>query len=171
MMQMLEAGGVPILMDEVRQADASNPRGYYEYAPVKRLQEDDKPAVIWMQQARGHAVKVVSPLLPHLPMQERYSVLFMRRSLDEIIASQSSMLAQSPQVVHERLRVEYEHHLLNVQRWLAVQRHMQVLDVQYAQLLHNAAMLIPTLVRFLDLALDQEAMQRVIDPNLYRHRR
>ncbi|MCA9511706.1 MAG: hypothetical protein KC560_13435, partial [Myxococcales bacterium] len=34
-MQMLAAGGVPLLVDDARPPDASNPRGYLEYAPVR----------------------------------------------------------------------------------------------------------------------------------------
>ncbi|MBW2497478.1 MAG: sulfotransferase family protein, partial [Deltaproteobacteria bacterium] len=35
MMQLLERAGVPILCDDDRPPDASNPRGYFEFAPVK----------------------------------------------------------------------------------------------------------------------------------------
>jgi hypothetical protein len=37
MMQMLSAGGMPVLSDGQRSADANNPRGYYELEPVKSL--------------------------------------------------------------------------------------------------------------------------------------
>jgi hypothetical protein len=33
LMKMLEAGGVPIVTDGLRTADADNPRGYYEVEP------------------------------------------------------------------------------------------------------------------------------------------
>ena len=36
-MQMLAAGGFPVLTDEARPPDDHNPRGYLEYAPVKAL--------------------------------------------------------------------------------------------------------------------------------------
>ena len=59
MMQMLAAGGVPVLTDGVRAPDADNPRGYFEFEPVKRTKRDAS----WVAQARGKAVKVVYPLL------------------------------------------------------------------------------------------------------------
>ena len=40
MMKMLEAGGLPVLVDNVREADVDNPRGYYEFEPVKALKAD-----------------------------------------------------------------------------------------------------------------------------------
>ena len=40
MMQMLENGGVDVVTDNVRAADADNPRGYYELERVKRIEQD-----------------------------------------------------------------------------------------------------------------------------------
>jgi tetratricopeptide (TPR) repeat protein len=37
LMQMLEAGGMTILTDGVREADEDNPRGYFEFESVKKL--------------------------------------------------------------------------------------------------------------------------------------
>jgi hypothetical protein len=34
MMKMLEAGGIPPLTDEIREADKDNPKGYYEFERV-----------------------------------------------------------------------------------------------------------------------------------------
>ena len=41
-MQMLEAAGIPILSDGLRAADEDNPRGYFEFEPVKGLFSDNK---------------------------------------------------------------------------------------------------------------------------------
>jgi hypothetical protein len=57
-MRMLEAGGMPILQDGIRTADISNPRGYYEFEPVKEL--DKRGDVTWLADARGKAVKIIS---------------------------------------------------------------------------------------------------------------
>ena len=40
MMAMLGAGGLDLLQDGVRAPDEDNPRGYFEYEPVKRLARD-----------------------------------------------------------------------------------------------------------------------------------
>ncbi|MGA3212122.1 MAG: hypothetical protein ABSD20_12520, partial [Terriglobales bacterium] len=37
MMQMLGAGGMPLLTDHERQPDIDNPRGYCEWEPIKLL--------------------------------------------------------------------------------------------------------------------------------------
>ena len=40
MMQMLAAGGMPILSDGERRADVDNPRGYLEWERIKQLPKD-----------------------------------------------------------------------------------------------------------------------------------
>ncbi len=88
MMQMLQAGGMPLLIDDHRPADADNPNGYWEYEPVKRLQQDNS----WVHQAEGKAVKVVSALLQYLPPPYTYKIIFMQRPMPEVLASQAVML-------------------------------------------------------------------------------
>jgi hypothetical protein len=46
MMQMLAAGGMKILADEERVADVDNPKGYYEWEPIKQLA---KSLSCWMR--------------------------------------------------------------------------------------------------------------------------
>ncbi len=60
MMKMLEAGGIPPVIDEIREADSDNPKGYYEFERVKQM---DKGDTKWLAQAPGKAVKVISALL------------------------------------------------------------------------------------------------------------
>ena len=40
MMQALEAGGIPALTDNIRQNDEDNPKGYYEFEPVKKTRDN-----------------------------------------------------------------------------------------------------------------------------------
>ena len=37
MMQLLEAGGLPLMTDRERAADVDNPRGYYEWEAIKQI--------------------------------------------------------------------------------------------------------------------------------------
>src|SRR5688572_8703668 len=88
MMQMLQAGGMPVLTDGERSADESNPRGYLELEAVKRTRSDAG----WIAEAVGKAVKVIHLQLRDLPSSHQYRVIFMRRDLNEVVASQQSML-------------------------------------------------------------------------------
>ena len=89
MMMMLESVGIPPLTDQERSADQDNPKGYFEFERVKKLKDGDQD---WVKHASGKAVKVISALLPYLPADYEYKVLFMTRSLREILDSQKKML-------------------------------------------------------------------------------
>ena len=89
MMKMLAAGGIPPLTDALRAADRDNPKGYYEFERVKQL---DKGDTAWLPLAQGKVVKVISFLLQYLPPDQTYQVVFLRRNIDEILASQRKML-------------------------------------------------------------------------------
>ncbi len=59
-MKMLEAGGIPLVVDGQRAADEDNPKGYYEDERVKDLaSSDDK---LWITNGRGKAIKIISYL-------------------------------------------------------------------------------------------------------------
>ena len=88
LMQMLAAGGITVITDKLRTADADNPRGYYEVELVKKIKQDAS----WLPQVRGKAVKMISQLLYDLPASESYRVILMERDLDEVLVSQEKML-------------------------------------------------------------------------------
>ena len=90
MMRMLEAGGIEIMTDDQRAADVDHPRGYFELERVKELDKGGDKS--WLDGARGKAIKIISFLLRELPPDYHCKVIFMRRGIDEIIASQNKML-------------------------------------------------------------------------------
>lgn len=171
MMQMLSAGGVPVLTDNKRPPDESNPYGYYEYEAAKRLYQGHSE---WMGQARGHAVKIISHQLKHLPADYDYRVIFMRRDVAEIVASQKTMLERMGTLPvsfdAEQLVREYDQHLIYITRWLGEQPNFRVHPVSHRQLIQDSPATIDVLCEFLDLPVDASAMHRVIDPQLYRHK-
>lgn len=169
MMKMLEAGGVPVLADHQRTADIDNPKGYYEFERVKQLPDDTG----WLPDAEGKVVKMVSMLLYNLPKDRKYKVIFMRRQMDEILASQKKMLLRrnADMVVNDaEMKELFEGHLKNVMAWLGEQQHLEVLYVWYNDMLNNAAAEIPKVNTFLGDKLDASAMQTVVDQALYRNR-
>ena len=121
MMQMLHAGGLPALTDGLRTADENNLRGYFEYEPVKRLRSDRS----WLPQARGHAVKIIHLLLRELPLDGtlQYRIVFMQRPIEEVIASQHSMLAREGKAGADAavLKKAFEGQLAQLHAWLAQQ--------------------------------------------------
>lgn len=169
MMKMLEAGGLPILADQVRGADIDNPKGYYEFERVKRLPED----TAWLPQAVGKAVKMVSMLLYDLPTQYHYQIIFMRRRMNEILASQKTMLLRRNRdmlVDDEEMEELFTKHLTAVQSWLKQQAQLDVLEVWYNDLLKQPQTEAKRVCEFLGKKLNTTAMMSVIDRSLYRNR-
>lgn len=167
-MAMLAAGGCPILADDMRPADPDNPRGYFEFDPVKRLRRNAS----WLGQAQGRAVKVVSYLLDALPTAYAYRVVFMERSLDEILASQRVMLARQGKDAGDDLlvRTSFEKHLRYIGAWLEGQPNMTVCRLRYADGVAEPAAAARQLDAFLGGGLDITAMAAVVDPALHRQR-
>jgi uncharacterized protein YcaQ len=170
MMQMLAAGGMPVLTDGLRAADEDNPRGYFEYEPVKRTRR--QPA--WVSRAEGLAVKIVYALLRDLPAGHDYQVIMMHRDLAETIASQREMLRRSgrtgAEVSDETLRGLFDKELREVAAWLAAQPNFRVLDVEYTECVRDPARAAARVNRFLGGTLDEASMISAVDPLLYRRR-
>ncbi len=170
MMQMLEAGGIQPLKDDIRTPDDDNPKGYYEFERVKQIAQDQA----WLADARGHVVKMVSALLTQLPSSYQYKIVFMRRNMDEILASQKVMLArkQQPQdkVADEKMAALFRTHLATVEKWLAEQPNIQVLYVHYNEMLQDPATHVQEINQFLGGRLDSAKMVGVVDRKLYRER-
>ena len=170
MMQMIEAGGVPVLSDARRSADNDNPRGYYEYEPVKSTRKDAS----WVANAVGKAVKVVHLLLMDLPAVHQYKVIFMRRPLEEVLASQTKMLHRKEQegasLSPEQLAKAFGRQLDKVANWLADQSNFDVLYVEHRQVLADPQAQAARINQFLGGTLDTTAMAAVVDPSLYRQR-
>ena len=170
MMKMLKAGGLEILTDEIRTADDDNPKGYYEFERVKQLEQDTG----WLPDAQGKAVKVITALLRHLPSDHRYKVIFMRRHMEEILASQRQMLINrgepTDRVDDQKLASMFRRHVAQTEAWLGEQSHLETLYVHYSAVLADPAAQAARINEFLDWTLDERAMVQAVDRRLYRQR-
>lgn len=171
MMSVLQAAGVPLLVDGVRTPDLDNPHGYFEYERVKALPHDSA----WLPQARGKAVKIVYRLLQRLPATYRYRVLFMERAPEELITSQNVMLRRkglhelASEDVAESARAAVAE-LREAREWLAAQPHCVVLPVSHRALLQEPLPLLRQVCSFLELPDRSPQMAARVDPTLYRNR-
>lgn len=170
MMKMLEAGGLPVLTDNIRTADKDNPKGYYEFERVKKIEHD----TAWLPDAQGKAVKMIAALLRHLPSDCSYKVLFMERQIEEVLASQRQMLIRRGEstdaVSDEKMSELFGRHVERVKAWLDEQANMTVLYVGYSDVVASPVEQSKRINQFLDGVLDTGRMASVIDPDLYRQR-
>jgi hypothetical protein len=171
MMKMIEAGGIPPLTDAIRAADVDNPKGYYEFERVKQM---DKGDTSWVPDAVGKSVKVISALLKHLPTGYEYRVIFVRRNMAEILASQRKMLLHrgedADKMDDAKMAELFAKHVQQVENWLAEQPNFQTLYVHYSDVLSDPETAARQINTFLGGKLDVAGMTTAVDPHLYRNR-
>jgi len=172
MMKMLEAGGQPIMTDNLREADANNPNGYYEFERVKELSNGDYG---WLPEAGGKVVKIVTGLIMELPSEYKYKVIFMQRAMKEVLSSQKKMLGrlgkEDDKVEDEKMKKIYQEHLKQVNAWIAKQPNIDVLYVNYNTMLGNPLESLLKVNEFLGGEMDVNIMAGVVNKELYRERR
>jgi len=171
LMKMLDAGGLAVVSDGLRSADEDNPRGYFEDERVKNLAQD--PDKRWLHEARGRAIKIISYLLKELPPQHNYKVLFVRRDLREVLASQAKMLARRGErsdASDERMLELFEGDLWKAAYLLKRRPQFEVLELRYAEVVAEPEEQARRMAAFLGRGLDVAAMAGAVDPSLHRNR-
>ena len=121
------------MSDGIRVPDEHNELGYFEWEEVRRLRDD--PQLI--DRVGDRAVKVVSALVTALPTHHRYKIIFMRRPISEILASQHRMrYGEAPLVSDDRMVAILRKH---EEQTLTVLRapHVELLEVHYPELVRD----------------------------------
>ena len=170
MMKMLAEGGLNIVTDAMRQADDDNPNGYFELETVKLLPEGN---FMWLQNAGGKVVKVISSLLEYLPSEYSCKVIFMERELKEILASQKKMLLnrnESNKLDDSQMELQFQNHLTAVKAWLVRQPNIEVLYVNFNSLISEPKPWCDRISNFIGVPADIDRMLSVPTERLYRNR-
>ena len=170
MMKMIAEGGVQVVSDGIREKDIDNPNGYFELENVKQLPQGD---FAWLEDAGGKVVKVISSLLEYLPLEYSYKVLFMEREIMEVLASQQKMLTNRNEenpIEDEKIKQDFQNHLLAVKSWLVRQPNMDILYVNFNAIMADPGPFCNKIVEFLDIPLDTASMLEVPNKELYRNR-
>ncbi len=169
MMTMLEAGGMDVAVDNIREADEDNPKGYYELEKVKDIKNDYS----WLDNVQGKVVKMVSMLLYELPSTRDYNIIFMQRDIGEILASQRTMLQRKgnrSDINDEEMGKLFNRHLKEIENWLAGQKNMRVSYINYKNVIEDPRKIAQVISHFLNKALNIEKMVETVDRSLYRQR-
>lgn len=170
MMQMLQAGGLPLMTDGKRGADIDNPEGYWEWEEIKKLGKN--PRII--EQAQGKVVKVISALLPSLPVKHRYKIIYMTRPVAQVVESQWAMLehtGQKPKSEKDHLIEVQRKHSEQILDTLKRSERVDVLEISYPDLVTNPEAGIQAIAAFLpDVFLAGQAVRAAVKPGLHRKR-
>jgi predicted AlkP superfamily phosphohydrolase/phosphomutase/tetratricopeptide (TPR) repeat protein len=177
MMQMLAAAGVPIQTDNIRVADASNTKGYFEWEAIKDLPQ--KPELIF--EAANKAVKVVSYQLRYLHNKGNYKIIWMDRPIDAIASSQAAMLendkttevAERLPEIQTKMLKEHRDQTLAAMDIIAQENGttQNILRINYHDCLESSLEVAQKITAFLGLNdACQEAMVQAVDPELSHQR-
>ncbi len=172
LMSMMAAGGLETVVDGIRAADDDNPNGYHELERVKEL--DKAGDTSWLNDARGKCLKVISFLLQYLPSSHHYKIVFVRRNLQEVLASQRKMLERRGESGGDAddtaLAQMFAAHVTKTERQLAARPNCEVLYVEHRAALDSPREVATQVNRFLGDRLDVDRMTAVVDRELYRNR-
>jgi hypothetical protein len=170
MMQMLVAGGLPVLTDGLRSSDENNPKGYFEWEPAKSLKQHPDAIAA----GEGKVVKIISALLAQLPDTHQYRVVFMIRPLAEVVASQNRMLErlgkEVPRTPAGAVVAAFEKHLREVDGWLANKPYFSVLRVEHSAVLVQPREESLRVAEFIGMQLNVDEMATQVESALYRER-
>jgi hypothetical protein len=170
LMQILQAGGVPMSFDTAsRPPDDNNPKGYFELEGgkiINKLMDSSFP----MSEFLGQFIKVTAYGLKFLP-QGKYKIIYSQRNIEEILDSMEKMAK-----VHDENRDETREVFVKLNRMImkSIQERedAEVLFVNYNEIVADPSKEIKKIYDFVDSPdLDLDRMIASVDQNLYRKRR
>ncbi len=172
LMKMLDEGGMQIMTDSERVADIDNPKGYFEYERVKDLEkETDKR---YVREGRGKVLKVISFLIKDLPDDNDYRVIFMRRDLDEVIASQNKMIQRlgtdDSTAAEEAMKEAYRNDIVRTRLLCKNRPNFELIEISYKNTVEDSEATARSVNAFVGGHLDEAAMRAAVDGSLYRNR-
>jgi len=169
-MRMLASAGLPVMTDGRRDPDDDNPDGYFEWEAIRKI--GTRPEIL--HDAAGKVIKVISMLLPSLPLRHQYKVIFMDRPVEEVAASQLKMIqrrgATPPNASPGKMAQMLRDHRDQILRGLSMAKGFEVLVVDYPGLVRSPGEWVPRIEAFLGALPAPAAMHGVIRPELYRNR-
>lgn len=161
MTSILENGGLNVHFDE---RISGNEDALKALDGNNRLVLDKE----WLDDAAGMAIKVKAPLLNYLPMKYSYKVIMMDREITDVISSQQRVQGKKVKedVLPMKLYNELQSQLDKVNTWMSSQPQIEVITVNYDELLQNGHQEIDKVISFLGTSLDSEKMSETIKSNL-----
>ena len=170
LMQILEAGGVPMAYDTAsRPPDDNNPRGYFELEGgkiISRLMNGAFP----LAEHRGRFIKITAFGLKFLP-PGKYRIIYTERNIEEVLDSMEKMAKLQDQ---NREETKASFIKLNdmIKGLITKRGDIEVLFVNYNKIVADPKAEIREIAGFLGQKdIDQAAMVAAVDAKLYRKRR
>ena len=170
LMQILQAGGVPMAFDTAsRPPDDNNPRGYFELEGgkiISRLMNGTFP----LADHRGRFIKITAFGLKYLP-PGKYRIIYTERNIEEVLDSMEKM-AKLQDMNREETRASFIKLNEMIKGLISKRDDVEVLFVNYNQIVTDPKTQIEKICDFLgSKEIDNAAMVSAVDEKLYRKRR
>ena len=168
LMQILEAGKVPVFFDNLRQSDDSNPKGYYELDEGKIINKlIDK--TINLDNFKGKFIKITTYGLKFLP-KGKYQIIYSERNIEEILNSMEKMANINDKNRGDTKRIFLKLNEM-IKKQMSTRSDIDFLLVNYNDIIANPRKHIKNIQEFLGLSdINLENMVKVVDDQLYRER-
>ena len=163
MMQILQAGGVAIAYDSVRQPDINNPKGYYELEGGKII-NSLMQGMFPLQKYEDIFIKITAYGLKFLPVGD-YKIIYMVRDIDEVLESMQKM---SGKIDKNREKILFEKLNKLCISLMEEREDIDYLIISYNDTIKNRRETIVKINEFLGGILDVKDALEAIDVNLYR---
>jgi len=168
-MQVLQAGSIPIAFDIKRQSDENNPKGYYELEGgkiINKLMDGN----FSFGKYRGKFIKITAYGLKYLP-PGKYKIIYTERNIEEILDSMEKMTGKKDENREETKDIFAK--LNNITKKLITNRKdIEVLYLNYNNIISNPEKNIKEVIKFLELPdKNLNHMIETVDKKLYRQRR
>lgn len=169
LMQILQAGKLPISFDTTRPPDENNPRGYYELEGGKIINKLMK-GTFPFEEHRGKFIKITAYGLKFLP-HGKYKIIYTERNIEEILDSMEKMIGEKDPN-REETRNSFIKLNNTIKKMITEREDIDVLFVNYNNILLKPRENIEKIIDFLRIPSDTvDKMLQVIDKRLYRQRR
>lgn len=168
MMQILSNGGIPVTFDEKRKPDENNPKGYYELAGgkiINQLINDSFPFNKYL----GTFIKITAYGLKFLP-KGNYKIIYSERNINEILDSMEKMAQITDENREETKEIFLKLNQMIKQK-ITGRSDCDVLFMDYNNILKNPETEIKKIPVFLQITdADINNMIQTVDTTLYRQR-
>lgn len=165
MMQILQAGGIPLLYDITMTSEA-NPYGPFEWSKLRHAEENSE----WPSIAEGKAIKAFLPNIPKFTRELACKVIVMVRNPIEVAKSRN--LKKNRPIDYElESETEIAINSLAMAKAAFADLAYPTLEVPYADIVQTPDVWLNAIIEFLSLdPANITAMRAVIKPELYRNK-
>lgn len=174
LMQMLEAGGIDVVVNIDDVYDEHNVNGYYEHNTIVNINyKNPKPYPNdFFEDIKGKAIKVYAGFINLLPKNFNYKFILIERDVAEVWASRLKIQKNkrnSGQFFAIQQREKLQMTVDKVKNY-ANNNSIEILNLRYAAIINNTESAVNEIAAFLNVSVDKTAMIAAVESSLHKEK-